>query len=119
VGQEAPGASAPYDVEDGVEDGVRHGAPGRFGTREMGLYVRALGIGEVGLVCTLSHAQYSTERVTQNPFSDSFKAEFSEVRATPHRSGTSSLRAAPYPAIQLLQDRVAVLVSLLIIAYLP
>src|SRR5215216_5360759 len=35
------------------------------------------------------------------------------------RLGTRSLRATPYPAIQLLQDRLAVLGTLLVIANLP
>jgi hypothetical protein len=52
VRQEPPGTPATYDVEDGVCDlaeGVPPGAPGSFGGREMGLYVRPLGIGEVAL----------------------------------------------------------------------
>ena len=44
--------------------------------------------------------------------------EFSEVRMTPTRLGTRSLRAAPYPAIQLLEYRLSVLVALLVIANL-
>src|SRR5215207_3472343 len=45
--------------------------------------------------------------------------EFSEVRAAPTRLGTRSLRAAPYPAIKLLEDRLSVLGALLIVANLP
>src|SRR5215212_2376430 len=46
--------------------------------------------------------------------------EFSEVRAAPTRLGARSLRGAtPYPAIQLLEDGLSSLVSLLVIAYLP
>src|SRR5215211_4444772 len=37
----------------------------------MRLEAGPLGVGEVGLVC-FSHARYPTERVPQNPFSDSF-----------------------------------------------
>jgi hypothetical protein len=37
----------------------------------MGLYVGPLGIGEVSLVC-FSHARYSTESLSQKPFSDGF-----------------------------------------------
>jgi hypothetical protein len=44
----------------------------------MRLEAGPLGVGEVGLVC-FSHARYPTERVSQNPFSDSFFTEFSEV----------------------------------------
>jgi hypothetical protein len=36
------------------------------------LYVGPLGIGEVGLIC-FSHARYSTEPLSQKPFSDSFR----------------------------------------------
>jgi hypothetical protein len=81
VRQQAPGAPATHDVEDGVDDlaqGVHPGAPGSFGGREMGLYVRPLGIGEVGLVCS-SHTRYSTELPPPDTFSDSFVDEFSEV----------------------------------------
>jgi hypothetical protein len=48
-----------------------------------------------------------------------------EVRTIPTRLGLRPLRAAPYlratlyPAIQLLEDRLAVLVALLVIAHLP
>jgi hypothetical protein len=50
-----------------------------------------------------------------------------EVRTTPTRLGLRPLRvraapylrATPYPAIQLLEDRLAVLVALLVIANLP
>ena len=48
-----------------------------------------------------------------------------EVRTPPTRLGLRPLRAAPYlratpyPAIQLLEDRLAVLVALLVIANLP
>ena len=44
----------------------------------MGLNVGPFGIGEVGLVCS-SHTRYFTELLPQNPFSDSFFTEFSEV----------------------------------------
>jgi hypothetical protein len=45
--------------------------------------------------------------------------EFSEGRIDPARLGPRSLRAAPYPAIELLQDRLSVLGALLVIANLP
>jgi hypothetical protein len=80
VRKQTPSTSATHDVEDSVDDlaqGVHPGAPGDFGGREMGLYVGPLGIGEVALVC-FSHARYPTERVPQNPFSDSFNAKFGE-----------------------------------------
>src|SRR5215218_5363345 len=80
VRKQSPGASATHDVEDSVYDlaeGVHPGASGGFGGREIGLYVRPLGIGEVGLVCS-SHARYSTELLPQHPFSDSFMAKFAE-----------------------------------------
>ena len=69
-------------VEDGVEDlaqGVKPGASRGFGGREVELSVVPLGIGEVALVCS-SHARYPTEQTPQDPFSDSFLTEFSEVR---------------------------------------
>jgi hypothetical protein len=51
------------------------------------------GIGEVALVC-FSHARYDTERVPQNPFSDSFCVEFSEVRIAPvNTSGRTCRRS--------------------------
>jgi hypothetical protein len=43
---------------------------------------------------------------------------FRELRAAPTRLGTSSLRDAPYPAIELLEDGLSILGALLIIAYL-
>jgi hypothetical protein len=49
-----------------------------FRSWKIGLQAGPLGIGEVGLVC-FSHARYPTERVPQNPFSDDFRLEFSEV----------------------------------------
>src|SRR3712207_6557734 len=39
---------------------------------DQGLYAGPFGIGEVGLVCS-SHARYSTELLSQDPFSDSFR----------------------------------------------
>jgi hypothetical protein len=47
------------------------------------------------------------------------EGEFSEVSVAQTRSDTSSLRAAPYLAIQLLEDRLAVLVALLVVANFP
>src|SRR5215213_1100554 len=41
------------------------------------------------------------------------------VRVAPPHSDTSSLRAAPYPAIELLEDRLSGLVALLVIANPP
>src|SRR5918998_1176210 len=57
VGQQAPGAAASQDVEDGVYDltqGVQPGSSGCVRCGQMGLYVRPLFLGEVGRVC-LSH----------------------------------------------------------------
>jgi hypothetical protein len=45
--------------------------------------------------------------------------EFYEVRMTPTRLGARSLRATPYPTIQLLENRLSVLGALLVIANLP
>src|SRR5215204_147550 len=114
VGQQAPGASATHDVEDGVDDlaeGVYPGSPGSCGGREMGLYVRPLGIGEVGLVCS-SHARYSTELPLHDTFSDGFRLELSEVRhAKPSgapsacRPGTSPRRLALGSAPRALSPR--------------
>ena len=56
--------------------------PGSFrssGVREMGLDVGPPGIGEVGLVCSSSHARYFTELPSRDTFSDSFIAAFYEV----------------------------------------
>jgi hypothetical protein len=81
VGQEAPGTAAANDVEDGVQDlpdAVRLGTPGSLGDWQMGLEEVPLGIGEVALVCSF-HTRYPTERVPQNPFTDSFIKAFSEV----------------------------------------
>ena len=47
---------------------------GGFGSGKMGLRAAPFGIGEIGLKC-FSHARYTTERMVQNPFSDSFKAK--------------------------------------------
>ena len=44
---------------------------------------------------------------------------FYEIGVAQPRSGTDSLGAAPYLAIQLLEDRLAHLVALLVVAYLP
>jgi hypothetical protein len=76
VRQEPPGAAAANDVEeDSVEDladAVRLGTPGSLGGGQMRLEEGPLLVGEIALVC-FSHARDPTERVTQNPFSDSFK----------------------------------------------
>ena len=53
-----------------------------FGSRKVGFQAAPFGIGEVALIC-FSHARYPTERVPQNPFSDSFITEFSEVCIAP------------------------------------
>jgi hypothetical protein len=45
--------------------------------------------------------------------------EFYEVRVAPARFGTRSLGTRSYPAIELLEDRLSVLVALLVIANLP
>src|SRR5215208_1706155 len=82
VGQQPPGATAANDVEDGIQDlasGVHLGTSGGFGSRKVGFEAAPFGVGEVALVC-FSHARYPTERVPQNPFSDSFFTEFYEVR---------------------------------------
>src|SRR5215203_5805570 len=47
------------------------------------------------------------------------RAPLSEVRMTPARLGPRSLGATPYPAIQLLENGISVLVALLVIANLP
>src|SRR5215212_9876749 len=52
----------------------RPGSPRGFWGGEMGLYAGPFGIGEVGLVCS-SHARYSTELPSQDPFSDGFSNE--------------------------------------------
>ena len=75
MGQQSPGAAALEHVEDGVEDlsrTVKTRAPVGFGSGKVRFEAAPFGIGEVGLVCS-SHARYSTERVPQNPFSDSFR----------------------------------------------
>ncbi len=75
MGQESPGTATTHDVENGVEDlaqGMYSGPSGSFRDRDVGLYVGPFGIGEVGLVCS-SHARYSTESLSQDPFSDSFR----------------------------------------------
>ena len=80
MGQESPGAAATDHVEDGVED-LAQMMEARtsvgFGSREVGFQAAPFGIGKVGLVCS-SHPRYPTERVPQNPFSDSFKTKFAE-----------------------------------------
>src|SRR5215211_6283761 len=94
VRQQAPSTATTHEVEDGIEDlaeGVHPGAPGHFEGREMGLYVRPLGIGEVGLVCS-SHARYPTELPPPDTFSDSFRLEFSEVGLREGASGSSVSR---------------------------
>jgi hypothetical protein len=78
VGQQPPGTAAANDVEDGIQDlasGVHLGTSGGFRCAQVGFEAAPFGIGEVALVC-FSHARYPTERVPQNPFSDSFKAKF-------------------------------------------
>src|SRR5215212_6607202 len=57
----------------------------------MGLYVGALGIGEVGLVCS-SHARYSTELLPPDTFSDSF-LKLSEKSRRGVRRGLSEHRS--------------------------
>jgi len=82
VGQQPPGATAANDLEDGIQDlasGVHLGTSGGFRCAQVGFEAAPFGVGEVGLACC-SRARYPTERVPQNPFSDSFKTEFSEVR---------------------------------------
>ncbi len=76
---ESPGTAALEHVEeDGVEDlaqAMEARMPVGFGSGKVRLQAAPFGIGEVGLIC-FSHARYPTERVTQNPFSDSFMAKF-------------------------------------------
>ena len=82
MGQQSPGAAALQDVEDGVQylaRAVQTRTAISFGSGKVGLQAAALGIGEVALVCS-SHARYPTEQTPQDPFSDSFLTEFSEVR---------------------------------------
>jgi hypothetical protein len=60
VWQESPGAAALEHVEDGVEDlaqAVEARTPGGFGGGKMGLQGAPLSVGEVGLVCSSSHAR--------------------------------------------------------------
>ena len=78
VRQQSPGATAANDVEDGVQDlagTVRLGTPSSVREGEVRFEEGPLFVGEVALVC-FSHARYPTERVPQNPFSDSFMTEF-------------------------------------------
>jgi hypothetical protein len=66
------------DVEDGVKDlsqGMHSWSSGSFRDGDQRLYAGPFGIGEVGLVCS-SHARYSTELLSQDPFSDSFRRGF-------------------------------------------
>jgi hypothetical protein len=110
VGQQAPSTPATHDVEDGIDDlaeGVHPGSPGSFGGREMGFYVRPLGIGEVGLVCS-SHARYSTEPLSQKPFSDSFRRCIpgSSARST-YRSLNSSVR---YPSSEGVSEPIKTII---------
>ena len=61
-------------IEDGLEDltrAVQARTAGGFGSGKMGLQVAPFDVGRVALVC-FSHARYPTERMPQNPFSDSF-----------------------------------------------
>src|SRR5215207_2473448 len=75
VRQQAPGAAAAENVEDGVEDLAQvveaRSSRGFRGWGQMGFDARPFSIGEVGLVC-FSHARYPTEPLLPNPFSDSF-----------------------------------------------
>jgi hypothetical protein len=84
VGQQVPSTPAANDVEDGIEDLAQGVYPRATGARvggEVRLKTGPLGIGEVGLVCSSDHARYFTELLPQNPFSDSFSMEFSEVHS--------------------------------------
>ena len=52
VGQQSPGAAAPQDVEDGVEDlaqAMEARTPVGSGSGKMGLQAAPLGVGKVGL----------------------------------------------------------------------
>jgi len=60
VGLESPGTAATQDVEDSVEDlsqGVQPGASGGLGNGQVRLDDLPLSVGEVGLVCSSSHAR--------------------------------------------------------------
>src|SRR5215218_5573873 len=84
VRQKTPGTATTDDVEDGVKDlaqGVYSGTSRSFRGRDMGFYVRPFGTGQVGLVCC-SHARYSTELLSQDPFSDSFRRSIPGNRAS-------------------------------------
>src|SRR5215203_4760420 len=75
VGQQSPSAAAANYVEDGVYDlagGVHLGTTDGVGEGQVRFEVAPFGVGEIALIC-FSHARYPTERVSQNPFSDSFK----------------------------------------------
>jgi hypothetical protein len=82
VRKQSPSAAALEHVEDSVEDlarAVETRTCGGFGSGKVGLQAAPFGIRQIGLIC-FSHARYPTERMPQNPFSDSFLTEFSEVR---------------------------------------
>jgi hypothetical protein len=87
VRKQSPSAAALEHVEDSVEDlarAVETRTSGGFGSGKVGLQAAPFGIRQIGLIC-FSHARYPTERMPQNPFSDSFRAKFafwgfSEVR---------------------------------------
>src|SRR5215207_6791468 len=85
VRQQAPGAAAAENVEDGVEDLAQvveaRLSRGFRGWGQMGFDARPFSIGEVGLVC-FSHARYPTEPLLPNPFSDSFSAVIRDVSLT-------------------------------------
>jgi hypothetical protein len=80
VRQQSPGAAALEHVEDGVEDLAQAMEARRtvgFGSGKVGLQAAPFGIRQIGLIC-FSHARYPTERVPQNPFSDSFMTKFAD-----------------------------------------
>jgi hypothetical protein len=89
VRKQSPSAAAPHDVEDGVEDlawAVESRTSGGFGSGKVGLQAAPFGIRQIGLIC-FSHARYPTERMPQNPFSDSFKAKLNFRESPFHALG--------------------------------
>src|SRR5215203_815687 len=91
---------------------------------------RSLGAGSRGKFCHMQSALYClavAKRINPNACKNRFcellrldAALGSSRGPNPFgRLGTRPLRGAPYPAIQLLQDGVAVLGALLVIANLP
>ena len=80
VREQSPGTAAADEVENGVEDlagAMQPGSSGGFGNGQVRFEAAPFGVLEVALVC-FSHARNPTERVSQNPFSDSFTTHSGE-----------------------------------------